>query len=55
MCIRDSPSPGGEMREKHLANLRAGLRRLEDPVVRAGVCVDCHFGAAGEGLSLIHI
>lgn len=49
-----NPSPGGEMREKHLANLRAGLRRLEDPVVRAGVCVDCHFGAAGEGQFVTH-
>ncbi|MGV1684590.1 multiheme c-type cytochrome [Sphingopyxis sp. NJF-3] len=46
--------PGAEMREKHLANLRAGLRKLEDPVVRAGVCVDCHFGSAGEGQFVTH-
>jgi len=47
-------NPGAEMRDKHLANLRAGLRKLEDPVVRAGVCVDCHFGAAGEGQFVTH-
>lgn len=52
--VGDNPSPGGEMRDKHLANLRAGLRKLEDPVVRAGVCVDCHFGAAGEGQFVTH-
>jgi len=52
--VGDNPDPGAEMREKHLANLRAGLRKLEDPVVRAGVCVDCHFGSAGEGQFVTH-
>ena len=45
----DAPDPGLEMRAKHVANLRAGLRELENPKVRARVCVDCHFGAASEG------
>jgi len=52
--ITSNADPDREMREKHLANLRAGLRKLEDPVVRAGVCVDCHFGAAGEGQFVTH-
>lgn len=52
--VGDNLDPGAEMREKHLANLRAGLRKLEDPVVRAGVCVDCHFGSAGEGQFVTH-
>jgi hypothetical protein len=52
--VGTNANPGGEMRDKHLANLSAGLRKLEDPVVRAGVCVDCHFGAAGEGQFVTH-
>src|SRR3546814_7607372 len=52
--VGTSASPDTEMRDKHLANLRAGLRKLEDPVVRAGVCVDCHFGSAGEGQFVTH-
>ncbi|PQM25858.1 hypothetical protein CVO77_12120 [Sphingopyxis lindanitolerans] len=52
--VTTTADPDREMREKHLANLRAGLRKLEDPVVRAAVCVDCHFGAAGEGQFVTH-
>lgn len=52
--VLDAPGPGAEMRAKHQANLSAGLKPLEDPVVRAGVCVDCHFGAAGEGQFVTH-
>lgn len=52
--VGTNANPDAEMREKHLANLRAGLKKLEDPVVRAGVCVDCHFGAAGEGQFVTH-
>lgn len=52
--VGTNANPDAEMREKHLANLRAGLWKLEDPVVRAGVCVDCHFGAAGEGQFVTH-
>src|SRR3546814_21177469 len=47
--VTTTADPDREMREKHLANLPAGPRKLEDPVVSADACVDCHFGAAGEG------
>ena len=30
----------------HAANVAAGLTPLDDPRVRAGVCLDCHFGSA---------
>ncbi|MDK2760111.1 MAG: cytochrome c family protein [Sphingopyxis sp.] len=52
--VGTNADPDREMREKHLANLSAGLKKLEDPVVRAGVCVDCHFGAAGDGQFVTH-
>lgn len=52
--VLGEPGSGAEMRAKHMANLRVGLRALEDPRVRAGVCVDCHFGAAGEGQFVTH-
>ena len=52
--VGTNADPDAEMRQKHLANLSAGLRKLEDPVVRAGVCVDCHFGSAGEGQFVTH-
>lgn len=52
--VLDAPSAGAEMRAKHQANLSAGLRKLEDPVVRAGVCVDCHFGSAADGQFVTH-
>lgn len=52
--VGTNANPDAEMRQKHLANLSAGLRKLEDPVVRAGVCVDCHFGAAGDGQFVTH-
>ena len=52
--VGTNADPDAEMRQKHLANLSAGLKKLEDPVVRAGVCVDCHFGSAGEGQFVTH-
>ncbi|KTE18254.1 hypothetical protein ATE67_19165 [Sphingopyxis sp. H050] len=52
--VGTNADPDREMRDKHLSNLRAGLRKLEDPVVRAGVCVDCHFGSKGEGQFVTH-
>jgi hypothetical protein len=52
--IGTNADPDREMREKHLANLSAGLKKLEDPVVRARVCVDCHFGSSGEGQFVTH-
>jgi hypothetical protein len=30
----------------HAANVAAGLTALDDPRVRAGVCLDCHYGSA---------
>jgi hypothetical protein len=52
--VGTNANPDAEIRDKHLSNLRAGLWKLEDPVVRAGVCVDCHFGSAGEGQFVTH-
>ncbi len=52
--VGTNANPDAEMRDKHLSNLRAGLWKLEDPVVRAGVCVDCHFGSASEGQFVTH-
>ena len=52
--VGTNADPDREMREKHLANLSAGLKKLEDPVVRAGVCVDCHFGSAADGQFVTH-
>ncbi len=34
-------------RVAHADNIRAGLRPLERPAVRASVCIDCHVGAPG--------
>jgi hypothetical protein len=52
--VGSNANPDAEMRDKHLANLSAGLKKLEDPVVRAGVCVDCHFGSASDGQFVTH-
>ena len=52
--VGTNANPDAEMRDKHLSNLRAGLKKLEDPVVRAGVCVDCHFGSAADGQFVTH-
>lgn len=52
--VLNAPSAGAEMRAKHMSNLSAGLKKLEDPVVRAGVCADCHFGSAKDGQFVNH-
>ena len=39
---------------QHDDNVRRGLRRLEDPSVRAGVCLDCHFGSEADGQFVTH-
>lgn len=52
--VLDAPNPASEARAKHLANVRAGLTDLKDPVVRAGVCVDCHFGSERQGQFVTH-
>ncbi len=38
----------------HAANVAAGLRPLENPKVRAGVCLDCHFGGSKPGQFVTH-
>ena len=52
--VGTNADPDREMRDKHLANLSAGLKKLEDPVTRASVCVDCHFGGTAEGQFVTH-
>ncbi len=39
---------------QHDDNVRRGMRRLEDPTVRAAVCLDCHFGSDTEGQFVTH-
>ena len=38
----------------HRANVAAGLTPLEDPQVRAGVCLDCHYGSAKGNQFVTH-
>ena len=38
----------------HAANVAAGLTPLDDPRVRAGVCLDCHYGSARGGQFVTH-
>ena len=38
----------------HPANLAAGLVPLENPQVRAGVCLDCHYGSAKGNQFVTH-
>lgn len=38
----------------HAGNLALGMKPLEDPMVRAGVCLDCHFGSARSGQFVTH-
>ncbi|MDB5479485.1 MAG: hypothetical protein JWO83_538 [Caulobacteraceae bacterium] len=39
---------------KHRDNVAKGMIPLEDAKVRAAVCLDCHFGAAGTGQFVTH-
>lgn len=41
-------------RTQHADNVRRGLRPLEDASVRAGVCLDCHYGSAEQGQFVTH-
>lgn len=43
-----------EKAASHASNLRAGLVPLENPQVRAKVCLDCHFGSTGTGQFVTH-
>lgn len=38
----------------HADNVSRGMVALEDPAVRAGVCLDCHFGSAKPGQFAFH-
>jgi hypothetical protein len=38
----------------HAANVAAGLVPLEQPQVRARICLDCHFGSAANGQFVTH-
>lgn len=38
----------------HAGNVARGLIPLDQPVARASVCLDCHFGGAGEGQFVTH-
>lgn len=38
----------------HAANVAAGMRALENPKVRAGVCLDCHFGSSRSDQFVTH-
>ncbi|MEO6041662.1 MAG: multiheme c-type cytochrome [Croceibacterium sp.] len=38
----------------HRANVAAGLVPLENPQVRAAVCLDCHYGSASAGQFVTH-
>lgn len=39
---------------KHADNVAKGMLPLENAKVRAAVCLDCHFGAAGSGQFVTH-
>ncbi len=38
----------------HASNVASGLIPLEDPQVRAGVCLDCHYGSSKKGQFVTH-
>ena len=38
----------------HADNIARGMRALENPRVRAGVCLDCHFGGSKPGQFVSH-
>jgi len=38
----------------HAGNVARGMTALDDPKVRAGVCLDCHFGGSAPGQFVSH-
>jgi hypothetical protein len=42
------------VKASHADNVARGMLALEDPRVRAGVCLDCHFGSAKPGQIASH-
>lgn len=51
---RDLPAGTSQAVVAHQANLERGLKRLEDPKVRADVCLDCHYGSARPNQFVTH-
>lgn len=43
-----------EVSGTHANNVRNGLKALELPQVRAGVCLDCHYGSSDAGQFVTH-
>lgn len=43
-----------DVRATHGANVARGMIPLDQPMARASVCLDCHFGSAGEGQFVTH-
>ncbi|QYJ08483.1 cytochrome c family protein [Qipengyuania flava] len=43
-----------EKSASHASNLRAGLTPLENPQVRANICLDCHYGSTKTGQFVTH-
>ena len=41
-------------RAQHADNVRRGMRALENPVTRAGVCLECHYGSDKPGQFVSH-
>lgn len=39
---------------QHADNVRRGMRALENPVTRAGLCLDCHYGSDKPGQFVSH-
>ena len=39
----------------HAANVASGMKALDDPKVRASVCLDCHFGSSAKGQFVTHV
>ena len=42
------------MGASHEGNIAGGMLRLDDPAVRAGVCLDCHLGSGNPGQFVTH-
>ncbi len=38
----------------HASNVARGMKALDDPKVRAGVCLDCHYGSSKSGQFVTH-
>lgn len=51
---RDVPPGTNQSVVAHQANLQRGLKKLEDPKVRADVCLDCHYGSSRPNQFVTH-